>query len=157
MILPADSDDFAALRAGKTPAGVVDMPASPVAEPAVLDMLGALAATISGEFTPPAWLIVEHGRLVGLCSLVKLPAGREATIGYGIAADCRGGGAATRAVGALVAWAQADPRLDRLLAETGVDNRASQGVLRRNGFVQDGTRNDEEDGALLCWRLETRG
>ena len=39
------------------------------------------------------------------------------------------------------------------IAETSVENRASQRVLERNGFVRCGERVDPEDGVLVAWRL----
>ncbi len=40
------------------------------------------------------------------------------------------------------------------MAETRTDNIASQRVLECNGFTRTGERLDEEDGVLLCWRVE---
>ncbi len=69
----------------------------------------------------------------------------------------QGGGVATRAVAALAEWARDDARLDTLLAETAPTNTASQIVVERAGFVRFGTRVDDEDGELFCWRLDVSG
>ncbi len=60
----------------------------------------------------------------------------QLTIGYQVVPAVRGRGIATAACGQLVslAWS-AGAR--RLLAATAADNRASQRVLRHNGFVTD--------------------
>jgi RimJ/RimL family protein N-acetyltransferase len=56
------------------------------------------------------------------------------------------------AVAALLDWAQADPRVTHVEAETGADNLPSQRVLERCGFARIGTRIDPQDGALVCWQ-----
>lgn len=46
------------------------------------------------------------------------------------------------------------PIVDRnLTAETGIDNRASQMVLERDGFTRTGERTDPEDGDLYLWTI----
>lgn len=106
---------------------------------------------IRPAFAPSAWLVAEAGEIVGLLSLVRPPADGELRIGYGIAPSRHGRGIACRAVAGLVAWAATDPRVARISAETAVDNPPSQRVLERNGFHVTGSREDLEDGALLCW------
>jgi RimJ/RimL family protein N-acetyltransferase len=152
VIVAAQRSDFAALLAGEPVAGAETV--SAFAPPEVLAMLADLAATISSAFTPAAWLIIEQGCVVGLCSLVKPPAEGAITLGYGIAEEFRRQGMATRAVGDVVAWAGQDPRVRTVLAETAIDNPASQRVLEGNGFVKTGTRHDAEDGDLFCWKRD---
>ena len=118
-------------------------------------MLGGLADMIRADFDPAAWLIVEGGAVVGLLSLVAPYSQQTVRIGYGVAPDCCGRGIATRAVGALLAWAHKDPRVACVTAETNVDNIASQRVLERNGFARMGTRFDDEDGDLIVWQALT--
>lgn len=127
-----------------------------IAPPDVLAMLADLASTIEPHFAPAAWWMLDDaGQAAGLCSITRLPSQGEVNIGYGVAPYSHGRGIATRAVSALVRWAQADPRVSRLTAETSVDNIASQRVLERNGFAIVGTWTDAEDGELLCWALPT--
>jgi len=64
-------------------------------------------------------------------------------------------GAATRAVGLLVAEAQRDTRISAVSAETSIDNIASQRVLERNGFQRIGERVDAQDGPVICWKAVT--
>ena len=59
---------------------------------------------------------------------------RQLTIGYQVVPDARGRGIATAACAELVALAWS-AGASRLLAFTDLDNRASQQVLRHNGFV----------------------
>jgi RimJ/RimL family protein N-acetyltransferase len=118
-------------------------------------MLNRLATDIGAEFSPSAWMIVEDGEIVGLCSIVRVPQEGNIHIGYGVAPSRQGLGCTTRAIGQLLQWARNDPRVALVSAETGVDNIASQRVLERNGFVQIGERVDAEDGPLICWQAMT--
>jgi len=155
MIIEATASDFAALLNGAAPTNLRLVPDSVIAPPEVLQMLANLAGTIRTGFAPAAWLIVEDGELIGLCSVARLPEGGEVHIGYGVAPSRQGRGAATRAIADLLAWAGADPRVGLVSAETGADNVASQRVLERNGFVRTGERLDDEDGPLICWQAVT--
>jgi len=155
MIIEATDHDFATLLQGVAPRNLRLVPDSAIAPPEVLQMLADLAGTIRAGFAPAAWLIVEDGELVGLCSVARPPVGGEVHIGYGVAPGRQGKGAATRAIADLLLWAGADPRVALVSAETGVDNVASQRVLERNGFVRTGERLDDEDGQLICWQAVT--
>lgn len=151
---PASAIHFERLVAGEAPEPGILLPAEPVADQAVLEMLGGLAETIRAGFDPAAWLVLDGERLVGLLSLTTVPADGAITIGYGISPAERGRGAATGAVRALVQWARSETRVRLIEAETRTDNLPSQRVLESNGFTKAGERADEEDGALFCWRLE---
>lgn len=64
-------------------------------------------------------------------------------IGYGINEMFQGQGYATEAVNAAVLWALQQPGVTRVEAETEPDNRASQRVLEKCGFVPTGTEGEE--------------
>jgi RimJ/RimL family protein N-acetyltransferase len=155
MLIEAKTQDFAALLRGEAPAPY-RLCDSPLAPPEVLAMLAQLADGIRLVFSPAAWMIVEDGEIVGLLSPTKPlnPADRSLHIGYGVAPTRWGKGVATRAVADLAAWARANERVHALAAETSIDNLASQAVLSRNGFQIVGERVDDEDGPVICWRLE---
>ncbi len=57
-------------------------------------------------------------------------------VGYGIVPNRRGRGLMSEALRALVAWAMRDPRVQSVVANTEVENRASQWVLRAAGFAE---------------------
>jgi RimJ/RimL family protein N-acetyltransferase len=154
MLIEAKTQDFAALLRGEAPAPY-RLCDSPLGPPEVLAMLAQLADGIRLVFSPAAWMIVEDGEIVGLLSPTKPlnAADRSLHVGYGVAPTRRGRGVATRAVADLAVWARTDDRVHALTAETSVDNPASQAVLARNGFQVVGERVDDEDGPLLCWRL----
>jgi RimJ/RimL family protein N-acetyltransferase len=151
VIIEATASHFALLRAGRAPADLRLVPDN-VAPLEVIDMLGRLAESIRPYFDPNAWLMVENDEVVGMCSIVRVPEPRGIDIGYGVAPSRWGRGVATRAVADLINWARSDSRLNWVGAETGVENIASQRVLERSGFERAGTRVDEEDGPLICWR-----
>lgn len=151
MIIETIAADYAALLNHHAPRDFA-LADTPIAGPEVLKMLAGLAERIAAGFTPASWLIVEDDEVVGLCSVTRTPRHGSIDIGYGIAPSRRSRGIATRAIGAIVAWARAAPHVAAITAETAIDNIASQQVLVRNGFVQTGERLDAEDGQLICWR-----
>lgn len=71
-------------------------------------------------------------------------------IGYSIVEEYYGRGLATEAVRATIAWAFGDPRVQRIIAETAPELRASQRVLEKNGFV----RSDEPASEAGSLRFE---
>lgn len=60
-------------------------------------------------------------------------------IGYGIQPEYAGKGYATEAVQAMTQWAFGQEDIVFVVAETAPDNKASQRVLEKCGFVPDGT------------------
>ena len=152
MIVEAHDADFEALLAGKGPQDF-KLPGGKFEDSLVLNMLRELAQTIRTQFTPAAWLVVEHGEVVGLCSLVRMPSDRAIDIGYGITQARQANGYATTAVEALISWAKDDDRVDFCRAETSIHNHRSQRVLEKAGFQRVGTRHDDEDGELICWNV----
>jgi RimJ/RimL family protein N-acetyltransferase len=153
ILVDATEQDFASLMSGVAPRGL-DLADSAIAPTEVLEMLRGVAQTVRAGFAPSAWMMVEDGEVVGLCSIMKPPTGQFIDIGYGVAPTRQGRGIATRAVSAVLAFASTDPRVEGVTAETSVDNYASQLVLERNGFIQTERRDDPEDGQLICWRAD---
>jgi ribosomal-protein-alanine N-acetyltransferase len=86
------------------------------------------------------WAIEDEGRIVGMITLAEVI--REslqlANIGYFVSEEFNGRGLATRAVADVVGFAFGAAGLHRLEAGTLPDNRASQRVLEKNGFVRYG-------------------
>lgn len=156
-IREARAEHFERLLAGEAPEPGVALPDSAIAPPEVLAMLADLAASIRPVFSPAAWMIIDDDRLVGLCSLHKVPDGGVLTIGYGVAPSEQGRGAAGGAIAALLEWSRSNPSVSAVTAETNKANIPSQRVLERNGFVVTGERFDEEDGDLFCWAVDCSG
>jgi RimJ/RimL family protein N-acetyltransferase len=99
-------------------------------------------------------MIVDGTEVVGLCSYKQPPRDGQVEIGYGIAASRRGQGHATRAVAAMLDFAATDPEVRSVTATIASDNRASSRAVEANGFCQNGTVLDPEDGELLLWRRD---
>jgi RimJ/RimL family protein N-acetyltransferase len=122
--------------------------------PEVLAMLrGVTAGVAAGEHRPVAWLASENGVIAAMVSFTKRGPDGRYELGYGTAPAFNGTGVMTRTIAALLPLARGDGH-DGLTAETSVDNPGSQRVLEKNGFVRTGTRDDPEDGALICWAID---
>jgi RimJ/RimL family protein N-acetyltransferase len=154
MLIAMNDDDFASLIDGDAPRSY-GLPDTALAPTEVLAMLRALASSITVNFAPAAWMIIEDAEIVGLCSIVCPPSDGQIKIGYGVAPTRQGKGATSRAIAELLIWARTDDRISTIVAETGVDNFPSQKVLSRNGFQRIGQRTDAEDGELICWLAPT--
>jgi RimJ/RimL family protein N-acetyltransferase len=103
---------------------------------------GFLRATAArGEQRPFGYYRITRladGQAVGGIGFKGQPDGGCVEIGYGLAPSARGHGYAAEALGALLAIA-ADHGLSRVIADTTVDNIASQRSLSRAGFHLVGT------------------
>jgi len=90
------------------------------------------------------WMIELRDRThIGDLCFKGLEANGMAEIGYGILEEYQGQGYATEAVGAAVIWALKQPDVACVEAETAPDNRASQRVLEKCGFLPSGTVGEE--------------
>jgi ribosomal-protein-alanine N-acetyltransferase len=98
------------------------------------------------------FLIIRNAdnTIVGGCGFKDEPIAGRVEIGYGIAPACRRQGAASHAVAALMALAYAGGATE-VLAEILPDNFASAELARRLGFIDTGTRLDEEDDTVVLW------
>lgn len=79
-------------------------------------------------------------------------------IGYGIQKDREGRGYATEALRAMTQWAFRQKDVVFVEAETAPDNKASQRVLEKCGFVPDGTTGEEGprfvlESSLTNWSI----
>ncbi len=142
------------LLAGRWSSAVPRHPEYPLAD--TLDALALLfrayeTVTGSAPAEIPAWWIhqiVCDGWVVGDIGYHGPPSEERpyaVEIGYAVVPACRGRGIATRACALLLEQAWRDGA-DLVQAETDPANRASQTVLRRNGFRVAG------DGALAIAR-----
>lgn len=98
------------------------------------------------------WFIsLKDGSHVGDLSFKGLNADGSVEIGYGISEECRGCGYATEAINAAVNWALSQPGVCRVEAETEPDNKESQRVLEKCGFIPAGIIGEE--GPRFCKTL----
>lgn len=89
------------------------------------------------------------GRRIGDLCFKGLGENGVVEIGYGTYTGFEGKGYMTEAVMALVQWASRQPGVLRIEAETGKDNKASQRVLEKSGFVPSGEIGEE--GPRFVW------
>ena len=90
------------------------------------------------------WFIkTKYGSHIGDLSFKGLNEDGSVEIGYGISEINQGNGYATEAVNAVVTWALKQPGVLRVEAETEPDNRASQRVLEKCGFILSGIIGEE--------------
>ena len=90
------------------------------------------------------WMIeLRDGTHIGNLCFKGLSANGAVEIGYGVLEEYQGQGYATEAVGEAVNWALQQPGVRRVEAETAPDNRASQRVLEKCGFLPSGVIGEE--------------
>ncbi len=91
-------------------------------------------------------------KVVGSCGFKSAPLRGSVHLGYGVAEVARGQGAATAAVAQLCRIAFGHGATE-VVAETTPENLASMRVLQKLGFVQVGSRSDEDGEQVLVWTL----
>lgn len=90
------------------------------------------------------WCIeTKSGEHIGDLCFKGLNADGSVEIGYGITDENQGYGYATEAVEGAVDWALKQPKVNRVEAETDSENRKSQRVLEKCGFVSSGIMGEE--------------
>jgi len=109
------------------------------------------ATAASGEQRPFGYYRITRladGKAVGGIGFKGRPEGGRTEIGYGLAPSARGQGYAAEAVAALLALA-ADHGVAQVIADTTLNNIASQRTLLRAGF-----RLVRSDGELHCYEAQ---
>ena len=93
-----------------------------------------------GEGRLGFWRVERRGDgvFLGIGALIPMPTGDDVELGYRLARHAWGQGIATEAARALVDHAFRTMALPRLVAVTYPENRASQRVLEKLGFVRQG-------------------
>jgi RimJ/RimL family protein N-acetyltransferase len=153
-LVPMTDADFAWLLGEGVGRGGMTMAEGGVATPAITAQVRRVTAETARETRRQAsWMIANDQEVVGLISSTKPAGRRRVELGYGIAASREGRGHVTAAIAAMIRVSRSQGLLG-LTAETGIDNRGSQRVLEKNGFVRTGMRHDAEDGALVTWSFE---
>lgn len=85
------------------------------------------------------WMIeLKDGTHIGDLSFKGIDSDGAVEIGYGVLREFEGQGYATEAVSAVVQWADMQPEVTRIEAETETGNFASQRVLEKCGFIAAG-------------------
>ncbi|MBC6109000.1 GNAT family N-acetyltransferase [Pedobacter fastidiosus] len=97
------------------------------------------------------WTIISKpdNKIVGDISFVGEPdPNGEIEIGYGTYEEFRGKGFMTEAVGRIIEWAKAQPKVKSIFASTAKDNVASYSILEKNNFVHVGEVDD-----MMVWKI----
>jgi ribosomal-protein-alanine N-acetyltransferase len=93
----------------------------------------------AGELSKWALALAHDDRLVGMCGFNEWSqAHRWAELAYELAQPHWGKGLMRQAVAAVLEWAYRQDQVDRVHAYVRVDNRRSQRLLERSGFVREG-------------------
>jgi [ribosomal protein S5]-alanine N-acetyltransferase len=87
------------------------------------------------------WIAIDRAAnaIVGGAGFVGKPRDGQVELGYGIAPEAQRRGYATEAAGGVVAWAQRQHGVERVVAGCDADNAASIRVLEKLGFERAGT------------------
>lgn len=96
------------------------------------------------------WLVeLADGTFVGTMCFKGLNQDGIVEVGYGVEAAYEGNGYATEAVSAIAQWASEQKGVKQIEAETDPENIASQRVLTKAGFVENGVIGEE--GPRYVW------
>jgi RimJ/RimL family protein N-acetyltransferase len=99
----------------------------------------AMSRWAAGELSRWGVALPHDDRLVGTCGFNEWSqAHRWAELAYDLAPAQWGRGLMRRAVAAVLQWAFQQDRVDRVHAFVRVDNRRSERLLERSGFVREG-------------------
>ena len=97
------------------------------------------------------WMIeLKDGTHIGELCFKGIDSNGSVEIGYGISEAYEGNGYGTEAVLVVVHWAIEQKEVTRIEAETEPENIASQRVLKKCGFIADGTMGKE--GPRFVWK-----
>ena len=97
------------------------------------------------------WMIeLKDGTHIGELCFKGIDSNGSVEIGYGISEAYEGNGYGTEAVLVVVHWAIEQKEVTRIEAETDPENIASQRVLKKCGFIADGTMGKE--GPRFVWK-----
>lgn len=94
-------------------------------------------------YAPWSMVLTDSREAVGDIGFKGEAKNHAVEIGYGVRADYEGNGYTTEALQAMTQWAFGQKDVAFVEAETVPDNKASQRVLEKCGFVPDGTMGAE--------------
>lgn len=119
------------------------------------DVAGAMTAFYDRTQPAAPWIgyigRAEDGEAVGLASFKGGVSNGEVEISYFTFPAHEGRGCATAMAARLIDIAAASPERPRVIAHTLPQENASCTVLRRQGFVCEGSVQDPEDGEVWRW------
>ena len=135
---PSDERDLIALDSDPEVMRYVGSPAGPRSFEETADRV---RLRIAEDQEPLGFWVVESradGGFRGLCALIRMPSGDDVELAYRLTRSSWGQGLATEAANALLDYALGVVALPRIVAVTYPENRASQRVLEKLGFLPRG-------------------
>jgi [ribosomal protein S5]-alanine N-acetyltransferase len=142
---PIGRDAARALLDGRPPDGLTLAPGYPSPfSLEVLEMVAGARPGASDGYGPYFMVRASDDAVVG--EIGANLDGATAQVGYTVVEPSWGQGYATEALRALLAHLLADPRIDRVVAETLVGHAASRRVMEKAGMRLHGRRVGEADG-----------
>lgn len=96
------------------------------------------------------WGIELEHKIVGMIEVFDVENDRLGKVGYRVSPDRQNEGICTEALRRAVKFIFEETALDRLHAEADVNNIASNSVLRKCGFVHEGTVRHGKMGTRFC-------
>ncbi|RDC57226.1 N-acetyltransferase [Pedobacter chinensis] len=100
------------------------------------------------------WTIIskpDHKMVGDICFVGEPDPEGEIEIGYGTYEEFRGKGFMTEAIGRIIEWARAQPKVKSIFAATEKDNVASYSILEKNNFLHVGEVDD-----MLSWKIQLK-
>ena len=121
----------------------------------VLSSVGATLVLYERTRATAPWLSYfakREGELVGICSFAAPPAAGLVEIAYFTFPPYERRGIASAMVAELVRIAFNAPEISAVVAHTAPEENASTHILRKLGFLRDGSIQDDEIGEAWRWR-----
>jgi [ribosomal protein S5]-alanine N-acetyltransferase len=152
-LLQTSQSDLEAIAESRVPERLKGRAANGSTPPA---FVAARALSLAEAGHPAPWsttfLIVNERdtQIVGGCGFKTVPRDGRVEIGYGVAPTAQGYGVATAALKLLLEKAFL-AGASEVLAEVAPTNHASTRIVEKAGFLQVGTRVDEEDEYVVQW------
>ncbi len=118
--------------------------------------IARLSLRLAEQGVPAPWCCTflirrtRDGRFVGACGFKAAPEEGRVEVGYGVAPEARGEGAATAALRALIQKAF-EAGAQAVLAEVEPHNHASLAVVHKAGLSWKGRRVDESGDEVEQW------
>lgn len=138
---PLRMADAAALYAYLRDPIVTELTAYPVVSVSLAEAIieRSMSRWAAGELSKWGIARQHDDQLVGTCGFNEWSqVHRWAELAYDLAPDHWGKGLMRRAVAAVLQWAFQQDMVNRVHAYVRIDNRRSQGLLERSGFVREG-------------------
>lgn len=152
-LLPLTTDQLGSLARDCVPSALA-ADALPGAMPPAF--IARLSLRLAEQGVPAPWCSTflirraRDGRFVGACGFKAAPEEGRVEVGYGVAPEARGEGAATAALRALMQRAF-EAGAQAVLAEVEPHNHASLAVVRKAGLRWVGCRVDESGDEVEQW------